>query len=118
MQMTGDICFDSEKPTQQFIRKTVGYVMQNDYLLPNVTGMRNVNRCSNFQVRETLRYAALLRLPSDITYKEKISIADRILTNLNLKECADTYIGIVSSLVIFCRRKWKKRCIWRRETKS
>ena len=61
------------------IRST--YVMQHDVLLPTLT------------VRETLQYAAELRLPPPTSEEERHAIVEEILLELSLKECADTRIG-------------------------
>lgn len=57
------------------------YVMQQDVLLPTLT------------VRETLRYAADLRLPPPTTGKERRQVVEEVILELGLKECADTRIG-------------------------
>lgn len=57
------------------------YVMQQDILLPTLT------------VRETLRYAAELRLPPPATAKERCQIVEDVILELGLKDCADTRIG-------------------------
>ncbi|CAI6093545.1 unnamed protein product [Clonostachys chloroleuca] len=57
------------------------YVMQQDILLPTLT------------VRETLKYAAELRLPSTTTAADRARIVDEVIRELGLKECADTRVG-------------------------
>lgn len=57
------------------------YVMQQDVLLPTLT------------VRETLRYAAELRLPPPTTAEERHEIVEDVILELGLKECANTRIG-------------------------
>lgn len=57
------------------------YVMQQDVLLPTLT------------VRETLRYAADLRLPPPTTEEERRKVVEEVILELGLKECADTRIG-------------------------
>jgi ABC-type multidrug transport system ATPase subunit/ABC-type multidrug transport system permease subunit len=57
------------------------YVMQEDVLIPSLT------------VRETLRYAADLRLPPPTTPAERQTIVEQVILELGLKECADTRIG-------------------------
>lgn len=57
------------------------YVMQQDILLPTLT------------VRETLRYAADLRLPPPTTQEERRKVVEEVILELGLKECADTRIG-------------------------
>ena len=57
------------------------YVMQQDILLETLT------------VRETLTYAAELRLPPPVTHVERSQIVEEVIQELSLKECADTRIG-------------------------
>jgi ABC-type multidrug transport system ATPase subunit len=55
--------------------------MQHDVLLPTLT------------VRETLQYAAELRLPPPTTPEERRAIVEEVLLELGLRDCADTRIG-------------------------
>lgn len=57
------------------------YVMQQDILLPTLT------------VRETLQYAADLRLPSSISADDRSKVVEEVILELGLKECAGTRIG-------------------------
>ncbi|KAI2486328.1 ABC transporter [Pyrenophora tritici-repentis] len=57
------------------------YVIQQDILLHTLT------------VRETLTYAAQLRLPSTVSAKEKKQLVEDVILELGLKEAADTRIG-------------------------
>ncbi|KAF2088527.1 ABC transporter-like protein [Saccharata proteae CBS 121410] len=57
------------------------YVMQQDVLLPTLT------------VRETLRFAADLRLPSSVSAEERKRVVEEVILELGLKEAADTRIG-------------------------
>jgi ABC-type multidrug transport system ATPase subunit len=57
------------------------YVIQQDILLPTLT------------VRETLMYAAQLRLPSSVDAKERKQLVEEVILELSLKEAADTRIG-------------------------
>lgn len=57
------------------------YVIQQDILLPTLT------------VRETLMYAAQLRLPSSVTQAERKRLVEEVILELSLKEAADTRIG-------------------------
>ncbi|MCJ1338983.1 hypothetical protein MMC09_004272 [Bachmanniomyces sp. S44760] len=57
------------------------YVMQQDILLPTLT------------VRETLQYAADLRLPPPTTREERRRVVEEVILELGLKECANTRIG-------------------------
>ncbi|KIY47464.1 P-loop containing nucleoside triphosphate hydrolase protein [Fistulina hepatica ATCC 64428] len=60
---------------------TYAYVMQTDTLLPMLT------------VRETLRYAAALRLPSVSSATSRAALVEQVILELGLKECADTPVG-------------------------
>ena len=57
------------------------YVIQQDILLPTLT------------VRETLTYAAQLRLPSSVTQAERKQLVEEVIAELSLKEAANTRIG-------------------------
>lgn len=57
------------------------YVMQQDVLIPTLT------------VRETLLYAAELRLPPPTSSAERQRVVEDVILELGLKECADTRIG-------------------------
>lgn len=57
------------------------YVIQQDILLPTLT------------VRETLAYAARLRLPPSVTQMERTQLVEEVITELSLKEAAETRIG-------------------------
>ena len=57
------------------------YVLQQDVLLPTLT------------VRETLTYAAELRLPPPTTTSERRQVVENVILELGLKECANTRIG-------------------------
>ncbi|KAJ7562979.1 hypothetical protein O6H91_03G091500 [Diphasiastrum complanatum] len=59
----------------------MGFVTQDDVLFPHLT------------VRETLMYAALLRLPKSLNKQQKIQRADEIIVELGLERCRDTIIG-------------------------
>jgi ABC-type multidrug transport system ATPase subunit len=57
------------------------YVIQTDVLLPDLS------------VRETLQYAASLRLPSSTTKEQRRQLVEEVILELGLKECADTRVG-------------------------
>lgn len=57
------------------------YVMQHDILIPTLT------------VRETLQYAADLRLASTTSTDERHQVVEGVIRELGLKDCADTRIG-------------------------
>ncbi|EWC46649.1 hypothetical protein DRE_04136 [Drechslerella stenobrocha 248] len=79
---SGDMLFNGSRVSDNVIQSLCSYVTQDDdALLPSLT------------VRETLRFAAGLRLPKWMSRKEKIRRAEDILLKMGLKECADTLIG-------------------------
>ncbi|KAK0495490.1 P-loop containing nucleoside triphosphate hydrolase protein [Armillaria luteobubalina] len=57
------------------------YVTQTEAFLPTLT------------VRETLMYAADLRLPDSIGHKKRHSLVEEIILELGLTDCADTLVG-------------------------
>ncbi|TRM67109.1 P-loop containing nucleoside triphosphate hydrolase protein [Schizophyllum amplum] len=57
------------------------YVTQMDLLLPTLT------------VRETLLYAAALRLPATTDTAKRAQLVEEVILELGLKECASTYVG-------------------------
>jgi ABC-type multidrug transport system ATPase subunit len=75
--MSGSITFNGISETKN-IRSA--YLMQDDVLQPTLT------------VRETLQYAADLRLPPPTTKKERHAIVEEVILELGLKDCADTRI--------------------------
>ncbi|KAK6330430.1 hypothetical protein TWF696_003526 [Orbilia brochopaga] len=79
MVKTGSVTFNGAPLSSS--RITTAYVIQQDVLIPTLT------------VRETLRYAAQLRLPSSISREERAEIVESIILELGLKECANTRIG-------------------------
>jgi len=69
-------------PYNKALKRRMGFVTQDDVLYPHLT------------VRETLVYAALLRLPSStFTRAQKIQRAEETITELGLEKCMDTVIG-------------------------
>ncbi|KAL6046864.1 ABC2 type transporter superfamily protein [Balamuthia mandrillaris] len=63
------------------LKNLSGYVMQDDLLFPYLT------------VWETLRYAALLRLPPTMSNSEKLERVDSVICKLGLRHCANTWVG-------------------------
>lgn len=78
LRTTGDILYNGS-PKISSIRSA--YVMQQDVLLPTLT------------VRETLLYAAELRLPPPTSAEERHRVVEDVILELGLKECANTRIG-------------------------
>ncbi|CAM0955747.1 unnamed protein product [Alopecurus aequalis] len=63
------------------LRRTCGFVTQDDNLLPLLT------------VRETIHFAARFRLRSDVTARERHDRVDALMQELRLSEVADSYVG-------------------------
>lgn len=78
----GQMTFNEAVPSAKVVRSICSYVCQDDdQLLPYLT------------VRENLRFAAALRLPSHLSKAEKRSQAESVLAKLGLRDCADTIVG-------------------------
>ncbi|KAL7619738.1 hypothetical protein AAE478_010280 [Parahypoxylon ruwenzoriense] len=79
---SGKLTFNGAIPSDSVIRSVVSYVCQDDdALLPSLT------------VRETLRFAAGLRLPKWMNKLEKYQRAEEVLIKMGLKDCADNLVG-------------------------
>lgn len=79
---SGRLTFNGAVPSDMVIRSVCSYVCQDDdALLPSLT------------VRETLQFAAGLRLPSFMSKEEKHRRAEDVLMKMGLKDCADNLIG-------------------------
>lgn len=79
---SGKVVFNGAEPSDAVIRSVCSYVCQDDdALLPSLT------------VRETLRFAAGLRLPSFMSKAEKHARAEEVLLKMGLKDCAENLVG-------------------------
>ena len=79
---SGTMFFNGVQPTDNEVQSLCSYVTQGDSaLLPYLT------------VRETLRFAAGLRLPKWMSKEEKIKRAEDVLLKMGLKDCADVSVG-------------------------
>ena len=78
VKQTGSVSFNGEEGVGSCRN---AYVVQQDILLPSLT------------VRETLAYAAELRLPPPCTEVERRRVVDEVIMELGLKECANTRLG-------------------------
>lgn len=79
---SGKLTFNGAVPSDAVISSVCSYVCQDDdALLPSLT------------VRETLRFAAGLRLPAFMSTSEKHQRAEEVLLKMGLKDCADNLIG-------------------------
>ncbi|KAK9167673.1 hypothetical protein Scep_002864 [Stephania cephalantha] len=77
---TGTVLANDQRVTKSVLKRT-GFVAQDDVLYPHLT------------VRETLIYCSLLRLPKRLSKKEKITMAESVISELGLGKCEDTIIG-------------------------
>ncbi|KAJ1978287.1 hypothetical protein H4R34_003261 [Dimargaris verticillata] len=81
-KLDGQIQFVGRKRDPSTFKKQAAYVEQDDIMYPQLT------------VRETIAYAAKLRLPkNEYSASDKAAKVDRILDALRLTGVADTYIG-------------------------
>ncbi|KAL9247061.1 hypothetical protein vseg_020532 [Gypsophila vaccaria] len=71
----------NDQPYSKFLKSRIGFVTQDDVLFPHLT------------VRETLTYAAYLRLPKTLTKQQKEQRALDVICELGLERCQDTMIG-------------------------
>ncbi|XP_026447179.1 ABC transporter G family member 22-like isoform X3 [Papaver somniferum] len=76
----GSITYNDQQYSKS-LKRRIGFVTQDDVLFPHLT------------VRETLTYAALLRLPKTLTKQHKAQRAVEIICDLGLERCQDTMIG-------------------------
>jgi ABC-type multidrug transport system ATPase subunit len=81
-RLSGTMSYNAAIPSESVIRSVTSFVTQDDdALMPSLT------------VRESLRFAAGLRLPRWMTRVEKNRRAEDILMKMGLKDCADNLIG-------------------------
>ena len=79
---SGTMLFNGVQPTDKEVQSLCSYVTQDDSaLLPYLT------------VRETLRFAAGLRLPKEMGKEEKVKRAEDVMLKMGLKDCADVLVG-------------------------
>ncbi|GFS34734.1 ABC transporter G family member 27 [Actinidia rufa] len=77
---SGTITYN-DQPYGKSLKQRIGFVLQDDIVFSHLT------------VKETLTYAALLRLPNSLTREQKKERAMNVLTELGLERCQDTVIG-------------------------
>ncbi|KAF8009229.1 hypothetical protein BT93_J0272 [Corymbia citriodora subsp. variegata] len=77
--MTGNVLLDGKKKRLEY--GVAAYVTQEDVLLGTLT------------VRETIKYSALLRLPTTLSKDEVNSIVEGTIIEMGLQDCADRVIG-------------------------
>lgn len=78
--VSGKILFWGKERTAR-TKRSVGYVMQDDLFLSNLT------------VRETLEFTAKVRLPTEMPSEKKMERVDSVINSLRLRRCQNTQIG-------------------------
>ncbi|OAQ28498.1 P-loop containing nucleoside triphosphate hydrolase protein, partial [Linnemannia elongata AG-77] len=81
VSISGDILFNGQHPQVFRKRGEIGYLQQEDTLLPSIT------------VRETLDFAAKLRLPASTSKHERQGVVESLMSTLGLKDCAEVRVG-------------------------
>ncbi|KAL8245312.1 hypothetical protein R6Q59_011570 [Mikania micrantha] len=76
----GSITYN-DQPYSKSLKSRIGFVTQDDVLFPHLT------------VKETITYAALLKLPKTLTKQAKQKQAQDVIRELGLERCQDTMIG-------------------------
>lgn len=77
----GGLITYNDQPYSKFLKSRIGFVTQDDVLFPHLT------------VKETLTFAARLRLPRTLTRQQKEQRAIDVIYELGLERCQDTMIG-------------------------
>jgi ABC-type multidrug transport system ATPase subunit len=80
-ELMGEILVDGQQRQSSTWKIQCAYVEQDDILFPSLT------------VFETLMYSARLRLPSNLSRKEKKERVEKVIAVLGLQTCSDTKIG-------------------------
>ncbi|XP_050226949.1 ABC transporter G family member 22-like isoform X1 [Mercurialis annua] len=80
-QTVGGSITYNDQSYSKFLKSRIGFVTQDDVLFPHLT------------VKETLTYAARLRLPKTLTREQKEKRAIDVIYELGLERCQDTMIG-------------------------
>lgn len=79
---SGKIMINGMQPTRRQFKRLTGFVDQDDSLMGTLT------------VRETLTYAALMRLPRNMPLKAKQKRVEDVIQELGIAKIADSQIGI------------------------
>ncbi|XP_022766301.1 ABC transporter G family member 22-like [Durio zibethinus] len=77
---SGTITYN-DQPYSKSLKWRIGFVLQDDVAFPHLT------------VKETLTYAALLRLPNNLTMQQKKERAMSVISDLGLERCQNTVVG-------------------------
>jgi len=82
-------------PTRRSVQKQIAFVAQEDSLQATCTP------------REAIKFSAKLRLPRSMTEDQLDALTNKMLIELSLEDCADTYLG--GPLIKGCSGGQKKR---------
>jgi ABC-type multidrug transport system ATPase subunit/ABC-type multidrug transport system permease subunit len=85
----GDILMNN-RPKQLDFNRVSGYVMQDELMVESQT------------VRETIRFAANLRLPQMMNEEERADLTDKVIQLMGLTNVQDTIIGYECVEIVFC----------------
>ncbi|KAL5007552.1 hypothetical protein ScPMuIL_016358 [Solemya velum] len=77
---SGEVTVNGKKLNKR-IRRKICCVLQQDVFLPNLT------------LKETLEFAAMVRLPDEMITAQKRSKVEELIGILDLKSCANTIVG-------------------------
>jgi ABC-type multidrug transport system ATPase subunit len=81
-ETSGEITLNGIPASKAMLKSTISFVPQDDDgLMPALT------------VRETLRYAAGIRLPPSMSKEDKIQRAEDLIVQMGLGHCADHFVG-------------------------
>ncbi|CAE8632163.1 unnamed protein product [Polarella glacialis] len=99
MASCGQLCLGKKvgcDPSE--IGRHAAYVQQDDAIMASQT------------VREALNLAALLTLPSELSYKDKLDRAAGVMKTFSLTDCADTIVGDPNGKMKGISGGERKRC--------
>ena len=83
-QVPGGNVLVNGRPITADDKREIGYVLQEDHLFTELT------------VKETLEFAALMRLPREMSREDKLDRVERMMSAFGLSEAKNTKIGGVS----------------------
>ncbi|ORE01971.1 hypothetical protein BCV72DRAFT_62338 [Rhizopus microsporus var. microsporus] len=79
---SGNILLNGASPNMKQFRRLTGFVDQDDSLMGTLT------------VRETLTYAAMMRLPRNMPLQAKLKRVEEVIQELGISKIADSKIGM------------------------
>lgn len=83
LQFTGDIWYGDRTVSTRELKRSVAYVMQQDYVVPTQT------------VRESIEFAAMLKLPQTASFDFVQTRVNSLIASLHLESCENTVVGDV-----------------------